>query len=173
MGVVKKLSQQNWLWRPSCLSEISENQYQTKAIDTVYIYTNFGDDIYVTFPLNNRTRWAVDASRHAGTQMKTICRPSGGHNESMYATSIYHNVRRMYHLIRWQLILEFFHLTLSVVDDVLSRVNYFYSFLNNSKHKTVNYCQIPFHNKATRSPEISREQVQKLTPQFLLYIYWI
>ena len=25
-------------------------------------------------------------------------------------------------------------------------------------------------NKATRSPEISREQVQKLTPQFLLYI---
>ena len=28
-------------------------------------------------------------------------------------------------------------------------------------------------NKATRSPEISREQVQKLTPQFLLYIYWI
>ena len=27
------------------------------------------------------------------------------------------------------------------------------------------------HNKATRSPEISREQVQKLTPQFLLYIY--
>ena len=32
-----------------------------------------------------------------------------------------------------------------------------------------------FHdeNKATRSPEISREQVQKLTPQFLLCIYWI
>ena len=29
------------------------------------------------------------------------------------------------------------------------------------------------NNKATRSPEISREQVQKLTPQFLLYIYWI
>ena len=29
------------------------------------------------------------------------------------------------------------------------------------------------YNKATRSPEISREQVQKLTPQFLLYIYWI
>ena len=28
-------------------------------------------------------------------------------------------------------------------------------------------------NKATRSPEISREQVQKLTPQFVLYIYWI
>ena len=30
-------------------------------------------------------------------------------------------------------------------------------------------------NKATRSPEISCEQVQKLTPQFLLYryIYWI
>ena len=28
-------------------------------------------------------------------------------------------------------------------------------------------------NKATRSPEISREQVQKLTPQFFLYIYWI
>ena len=28
-------------------------------------------------------------------------------------------------------------------------------------------------NKATRSPEISREQVQKITPQFLLYIYWI
>ena len=30
-------------------------------------------------------------------------------------------------------------------------------------------------NKATRSPEISREQVQKLTPQFLLYRYidWI
>ena len=27
------------------------------------------------------------------------------------------------------------------------------------------------YNKATRSPEISREQVQKLTPQFLLYIY--
>ena len=26
-------------------------------------------------------------------------------------------------------------------------------------------------NKATRSPEISRVQVQKLTPQFLLYIY--
>ena len=26
-------------------------------------------------------------------------------------------------------------------------------------------------NKATRSPEISREQVQRLTPQFLLYIY--
>ena len=30
-----------------------------------------------------------------------------------------------------------------------------------------------YYNKATRSPEISREQVQKLTPQFLLYIYWI
>ena len=29
------------------------------------------------------------------------------------------------------------------------------------------------NNKATRSPEISREQVQKLTPPFLLYIYWI
>ena len=28
-------------------------------------------------------------------------------------------------------------------------------------------------NKATRLPEISRKQVQKLTPQFLLYIYWI
>ena len=28
-----------------------------------------------------------------------------------------------------------------------------------------------YNNKATRSPEISREQVQKLTPQFLLYIY--
>ena len=28
-----------------------------------------------------------------------------------------------------------------------------------------------FNNKATRSPEISREQVQKLTPQFLLYLY--
>ena len=28
-------------------------------------------------------------------------------------------------------------------------------------------------NKATRSPKISREQVQRLTPQFLLYIYWI
>ena len=28
-------------------------------------------------------------------------------------------------------------------------------------------------NKATRSPEISREQVQKLTPQFCVYIYWI
>ena len=32
-------------------------------------------------------------------------------------------------------------------------------------------------NKATRSisrnSSISREQVQKLTPQFLLYIYWI
>ena len=26
-------------------------------------------------------------------------------------------------------------------------------------------------DKATRSPEISRGQVQKLTPQFLLYIY--
>ena len=26
-------------------------------------------------------------------------------------------------------------------------------------------------NKATRSPDISRKQVQKLTPQFLLYIY--
>ena len=26
-------------------------------------------------------------------------------------------------------------------------------------------------NKATRSPEISREQVQRQTPQFLLYIY--
>ena len=28
-------------------------------------------------------------------------------------------------------------------------------------------------NKATRSPEISREQVQKLTPQILFCIYWI
>ena len=29
-------------------------------------------------------------------------------------------------------------------------------------------------NKATRSPEISRQQVQKLTPQLLFfYIYWI
>ena len=28
-------------------------------------------------------------------------------------------------------------------------------------------------NKATRSPEISRQQVQKLTPQFCFYIYWI
>ena len=27
-------------------------------------------------------------------------------------------------------------------------------------------------NKATRSPEISRQQVEKLTPQFLFYIYW-
>ena len=30
---------------------------------------------------------------------------------------------------------------------------------------------IQMRYKATRSPEISREQVQKLTPQFLLYIY--
>ena len=29
----------------------------------------------------------------------------------------------------------------------------------------------PNKNKATWSPEISREQVQRLTPQFLLYIY--
>ena len=34
-------------------------------------------------------------------------------------------------------------------------------------------CSQSYSNKATRSPEISREQVQKLTPQFLLYIYWI
>ena len=34
-------------------------------------------------------------------------------------------------------------------------------------------CLIAQHkkNKATRSPGISRQQVQKLTPQFLLYIY--
>ena len=32
----------------------------------------------------------------------------------------------------------------------------------------------PRDNKATRSPEISRQQVQKLTPQLLFfYIYWI
>ena len=35
-------------------------------------------------------------------------------------------------------------------------------------YKTI-YCHL--NNKATRSPEISREQVQKLTPQFVLYIY--
>ena len=29
------------------------------------------------------------------------------------------------------------------------------------------------YNKATRSPEISSQQAQKLTPQFLFYIYWI
>ena len=31
------------------------------------------------------------------------------------------------------------------------------------------------YNKATRSPEISHQQVQKLTPQFLfiyIYMYW-
>ena len=28
-------------------------------------------------------------------------------------------------------------------------------------------------NKATRSPEISRQQVQKLIPQVFLNIYWI
>ena len=33
---------------------------------------------------------------------------------------------------------------------------------------------ICIYNKATRSPEISRQQVQKLTPQLLFfYIYWI
>ena len=37
------------------------------------------------------------------------------------------------------------------------------------KNGTIYNC-ISFHNKATRSPEISRKQVQKLTPQFLLYI---
>ena len=30
---------------------------------------------------------------------------------------------------------------------------------------------ITMDNKATQSPEISRQQVQKLTPQFLFYIY--
>ena len=29
------------------------------------------------------------------------------------------------------------------------------------------------YNKATRLPEISRQQDQKLVPQFLFYIYWI
>ena len=39
-------------------------------------------------------------------------------------------------------------------------------------HHRADKC-ITRNNKATRSPEISREQVQKLTPQFLLYIYWL
>ena len=35
-------------------------------------------------------------------------------------------------------------------------------------------CLFYYLNKATRSPEISRQQVQKLTPQLLFfYIYWI
>ena len=40
----------------------------------------------------------------------------------------------------------------------------YYSVIKTSSHWRHMY-------KATRSPEISREQVQKLTPQFLLYIY--
>ena len=39
-----------------------------------------------------------------------------------------------------------------------------------SRHPCHSICMYIW-NKATRSPEISREQVQKLTPQFLLYIY--
>ena len=52
--------------------------------------------------------------------------------------------------------------------------------VNSTNHKMLNifyketFWQLN-NNKATRSPEISREQVQKLKPPFLLYIYmyWI
>ena len=45
-------------------------------------------------------------------------------------------------------------------------VNFFRGNLPASEERLKTY-------KATRSPEISREQVQKQTPQFVLYIYWI
>ena len=60
----------------------------SQAIDTLYVYTKFEKFIiYVTVSLNDRTRWAADASRitHDAsrctwTQTKTIYPPFGGHN---------------------------------------------------------------------------------------------
>ena len=58
--------------------------------------------------------------------------------------------------------------------------SYYAQFINNNNNNNIYiyiyiyiYIDRVNNNKATRSPEISREQVQKLTPQFLLYIYWI
>ena len=35
----------------------------SQAIDTLYVYNKFGDDIYINYSLNDQTRWAADASR--------------------------------------------------------------------------------------------------------------
>ena len=44
---------ENWLWRPSSFSEIAEIQHQPSL--TLYPYKKFGDDIFITFPLIDRT----------------------------------------------------------------------------------------------------------------------
>ena len=47
---------ENWLWRPSCFFQKLLKINTSQAIDTLCMYTNFGDDIYLTFSLNDRTR---------------------------------------------------------------------------------------------------------------------
>ena len=43
----------------------------SQAIDTLYVHKKFGDDIYVTFSLNDRTRGAADPSwEQVGTAHK-------------------------------------------------------------------------------------------------------
>ena len=49
---------ENWLWRPSCFSEIAENNTsQTYATLYPYMYKKIGDDIFITFPLTTRQFW--------------------------------------------------------------------------------------------------------------------
>ena len=49
---------ENWLWRPSCFSEIAENNTsQTYATLYPNLYTKIGDDIFITFPLTTRQFW--------------------------------------------------------------------------------------------------------------------
>ena len=44
---------ENWLWRPSCFSEIAKIN-ANQAYATICPYTKFGDDIFITFPLIDR-----------------------------------------------------------------------------------------------------------------------
>ena len=72
------------MWRPSCFSKIAENQYQPSywhhrhANKILWWYLN-------KFPLNDRTRWAADASRITPrwNTNKNYMSPSGGHNKKM------------------------------------------------------------------------------------------
>ena len=53
----QKIFVEYWLWRPSCLSENTENQYQPMLMPP-YIRIKslvMNDDILITFPLIDRT----------------------------------------------------------------------------------------------------------------------
>ena len=52
--ISKTIFVENWLWRPSCFQKLLKFN-TSQAYVTLYPYKKFGDDIFITFPLIDRT----------------------------------------------------------------------------------------------------------------------